>query len=183
MRQKNFVQPKGFTYICNRCVTYVYIWIVLNYLSKKLLRMKSEPFVIERVYRASAERVWKAISDKDEMRQWYFDVSDFRPELGFEFQFTGENEGRVYVHVCKVVEVIVGKKLKYSWTYKHLEGLSFVTFELFAEGDSTRLKLTHEGLETFPDMADFRRENFAEGWTAILTTNLSSYLDGKIVGD
>ncbi len=41
-----------------------------------------------------------------------------------------------------------GEKLQYSWRYDGYEGNSFVTFELFAEGDKTRVKLTHEGLET-----------------------------------
>ena len=37
----------------------------------------------------------------------------------------------------------------------------------FAEGDKTRLKLTHEGIETFPQTPAFARENFQTGWTAI----------------
>ena len=76
--------------------------------------MKNEPFVIERVYQAPADRVWQAITDKDQMKQWYFDIAAFRPEVGFEFQFEGRNEGRVYLHLCKVTEVVPGKKLKYS---------------------------------------------------------------------
>lgn len=148
---------------------------------QKLQNMNNEPFVIERVYGAPIERVWKAISDKNEMKQWYFDVSDFKPEVGFEFQFEGNNEGRIYLHLCKVMEVVTGRKLKYSWTYKGYEGLSFVTFELFAEGNKTRLKLTHEGLETFPDIADFRKENFVAGWTAIVGDMLPAYLEGKNV--
>jgi len=138
--------------------------------------MKHEPFVIERVYQAPADRVWQAITDKDQMKQWYFDIAAFRPEVGFEFQFEGRNEGRVYLHLCKVTEVVPGKKLKYSWRYKGYEGLSFVTFELFAEGDKTKLRLTHEGLETFPDQPDFRRENFEAGWTALIGELLPKFL-------
>ncbi|HEY4205943.1 MAG TPA: SRPBCC domain-containing protein [Puia sp.] len=143
--------------------------------------MQNESFVIERVYEAPVARVWKAISDKDEMRQWYFNVSDFQAEPGFEFQFEGHNEGRTYVHLCKVTEVVAGRKLRYSWSYKGYEGLSFVTFELFAEGNKTRLKLTHEGLETFPAIADFKKENFATGWTALIGEFLPNYLQGKNV--
>ena len=138
--------------------------------------MKQEPFVIERIYQASVDRVWRAITDKDQMKQWYFDIAEFRPEVGFEFQFEGQNEGRVYLHLCKVTEVIKGKKLQYSWRYKGYEGLSYVTFELFSEGDRTRLKLTHEGLETFPDQPDFKRENFQAGWTALIGDLLPKFL-------
>lgn len=139
--------------------------------------MKQEPFVIERTYNAPASKIWKAISDKKQMKEWYFDVSDFRPEVGFEFQFTGENEGKKYVHLCKVVEAVDERKLKYSWQYKDYEGLSFVTFELFPEGDKTRLKLTHEGLETFPALKDFARESFEGGWNYIIGTSLKEYVE------
>jgi uncharacterized protein YndB with AHSA1/START domain len=37
--------------------------------------MKNEPFVIERTLNASAERVWKAITDKDQMKEWYFNLA------------------------------------------------------------------------------------------------------------
>ncbi|MBC7829978.1 MAG: SRPBCC domain-containing protein, partial [Chitinophagaceae bacterium] len=112
--------------------------------------MKTEPFVIEKIYNAPLEKVWKAITDKVAMKQWYFDIDEFKPEVGFEFQFEGGSEESAYLHLCKITEVIVGKKLTYSWRYDGYEGNSFVTWELFAEGDKTRLKLTHEGLETFP---------------------------------
>ena len=138
--------------------------------------MKHEPFVIEKVYQAPVERVWKAITDKDQMKQWYFDIAEFKPEVGFEFRFNGGNEDRVYVHLCKITEVVPGKKLRYSWQYQGYDGLSFVTFELFPEGDTTRLRLTHEGLETFPDQPDFRKENFAQGWTALIGEHLPKFL-------
>jgi hypothetical protein len=52
-----------------------------------------------------------------------------------------------------------------------------VTFELFEEGSKTRLKLIHEGLETFPqDNADFVKENFEQGWTGLIGKMLPEYL-------
>jgi uncharacterized protein YndB with AHSA1/START domain len=106
--------------------------------------------VIERTFSAAPERIWKALTDVEEMRRWYFDLKEFEPEVGFEFEFTVEHEGMKYHHLCKITEVIPQKKLAYTWRYKGHEGDSLVTFELFADGDKTRLKLTHEGLETVP---------------------------------
>ncbi len=142
--------------------------------------MKNEPFVIERTYNASVAKVWKAISDNDEMKKWYFDIAAFKPKVGFEFSFTGTGkDGEKYVHLCKVTEVIKEKKLTYSWRYEGFEGNSFVTFELSAEGEKTKLKLTHAGLETFPATANnaFAKENFAQGWTFITGTSLQQYLE------
>ncbi len=102
----------------------------------------AEAVVIERTFNAPVERVWKALTDVDEMRQWYFDVKEFRPEVGSEFEFVVEHEGMTYHHLCRVTEVIPQKKVAYTWRYKGHEGDSLVTFELFADGDKTRLKLT-----------------------------------------
>lgn len=141
--------------------------------------MKQAPFVIERTYNAPVEKVWQAITDREQMKEWYFDMPDFKPEVGFEFTFKGENEGRVFVHLCKITEVVPLKKLKHTWTYEGMEGISYVTFELFEEGQQTRLKLTHEGLETFPQDRDFRKENFAEGWNYIVGTSLKEFLEKR----
>ena len=48
------------------------------------------------------------------MKQWYFDLSEFKPEPGFEFQFYGEgHKGEKYLHLCKVTDVVPEKRLRY----------------------------------------------------------------------
>lgn len=134
--------------------------------------------IVERVFNAPIEKVWSAITEKDQMKYWYFDLKEFKAETGFEFQFEGGKDDRKYLHLCKVVEVIPNKKLKYSWRYDGFEGNSFATIELTSQGNQTRLKLSHEGLDTFPPgVADFDRKNFAEGWNYIINTSLKGYLE------
>lgn len=141
--------------------------------------MSNEPFVIERTYNAPAATVWKAITDNKDMKQWYFDLEEFRPEVGFEFRFSGgPDKDRQYLHICRVTEVVPQKKLTYSWSYDGYEGISYVTWELFNEGNKTRLKLTHAGLETFPaNNPDFAKKNFEAGWTHIVGTSLKEFLE------
>lgn len=141
--------------------------------------MNNQPFIIERTFNAPIQKVWSAITDKDEMKQWYFDLAEFKPEVGFEFQFSaGPDNGIKYLHLCKVTEAIAGRKITYSWKYDGYAGNSFVTFELFEDGDKTKLKLTHTGLETFPaSNPDFVRENFAMGWTDIIGRSLKGFLE------
>lgn len=141
--------------------------------------MKQEaPFVIERTYNVPVEKVWKAITDRDQMKQWYFDLAEFKPEVGFEFQFEGSNEGRTFLHLCRITEVVAGKKISYTWKYKGFEGSSLVTFELFPEEGKTKLRLTHAGLESFPSSnPDFAKENFVQGWTFITGTSLKDFLE------
>jgi uncharacterized protein YndB with AHSA1/START domain len=136
----------------------------------------AEAVIIKRTFNAPVARVWKALTDVEEMRRWYFDLKEFKPEVGFEFEFIVEHEGVKYHHFCKITEVIPQKKLAYTWRYKGHEGNSLVTFELFADGDKTRLKLMHEGLETFPKLPSFARENFEQGWTTI-ASELQQFLE------
>ena len=136
-----------------------------------------EAVVIERTFNAPVARVWKALTDGDEMRVWYFDLKEFKPEVGFEFEFTVEHEGTSYHHLCKITEVISQKKIAYTWRYAGEEGDSLVTFELFPDGEKTRLKLTHEGLETFPKLPAYARTNFEKGWTEIIGSSLKQYVE------
>jgi uncharacterized protein YndB with AHSA1/START domain len=137
----------------------------------------AEAVVIERTFAASVARVWKALTDVEEMRRWYFDLKEFKPEVGFEFEFIVEHEGMKYHHLCKITEVTPRKKLAYTWRYKGHEGNSLVTFELFADSDKTRLKLTHEGLETFPKTPSFARKSFTEGWTQLIGSSLKEFVE------
>ena len=137
----------------------------------------TEPLIVEETYNAPAHVVWEAITDLDKMKQWYFDIPEFKPVVGFEFTFKGENEGRIFIHHCKITEVIPGKKLKHSWRYEDYDGMSYVTFELFPQGHKTLIRLTHEGLETFPKQPDFSRNNFKEGWTMILGKLLKEFVE------
>ena len=140
----------------------------------------SNPIRVEETYNSPIEKVWTALTDKIEMKQWYFDIADFKPQKDFEFQFYGGTETRQYLHLCKVTAAIPNKKISYAWKYDGYSGNSLITFELAPEGDKTKLKLTHEGLETFPsDNPDFDRKNFVEGWNQIIGTSLKSYLEGR----
>ena len=137
----------------------------------------TEAVVIERTLNAQVARVSKALTDADQMRVWYFDLDEFKPEAGFEFEFTVEHEGTKYHHLCKITEVIPQRKIAYTWRYAGEEGDSLVTFELFADGNKTRLKLTHEGLETFPKLPAYARTNFEKGWTEIIGSSLKQFVE------
>ena len=141
--------------------------------------MDNNPFVIERSYPVSIEKVWKAITDPAQMKVWYFDLPGFSPTVGYEFEFMGGSpDGEQFRHLCRVTESIPNKKLSYTWRYDGFPGESLVSFELFAEGEhATRLRLTHTGLETFPvDNPNLARNNFVMGWTEIIGKSLVDFL-------
>lgn len=137
-----------------------------------------DPIIVERTFNATLSEVWHAITDKEKMKKWYFDIKEFRPEVGFEFQFTGGDDKKRYLHLCKIKEVIPNKKLSYSWKYDYDPGVSVVTFELFPEGDKTKLRLTHQGVNNFAkDHPELAKKNFMQGWNEIINTNLKEFLE------
>jgi len=139
----------------------------------------TEAIILERIFNAPITRVWKALTDVDQMREWYFDLKEFRPQVGFEFEFIVEHEGNSYHHLCRVTDVVPEKKIAYTWRYKDEPGDSLVTFELFPNGNKTRLKLTHAGIETFPKMPAYARKNFEAGWTAIIGSELKQFVEAS----
>ena len=58
-------------------------------------------------------------------------------------------------------------------------GDSLVTFELSPQGEGTRLKLTHTGIDTFPKTLAYARKNFETGWTQIVDSELRQFVERK----
>jgi uncharacterized protein YndB with AHSA1/START domain len=133
----------------------------------------------EFIYHTSPEKLWNAITVKEEMKLWYFDPEEFKPEVGFEFRFWGGTENRQYLHICQIAEVIPAQKLCYTWSYDGIPGITELCFEISPiEDNLSKLKLSHTGFETFPaDNPDLDVKNFEEGWNSILGTSLKNYLE------
>jgi len=149
-------------------------------LGRLAVYLPKAPVIVERTFKAAVDTVWKAITDLDQMKQWYFEeMESFKPVVGFETRFTIHHEGKLFPHILKVTEVKTGTRITYSWRFEGNPGESFVTFELFAEGRNMRLKLTHVGLETFrPDRyPDLSRKNHLRGWTSLIGESLKEFLE------
>jgi uncharacterized protein YndB with AHSA1/START domain len=99
--------------------------------------------------------------------------------VGFETQFSIANDGREFLHKWRVTEVEPLKKLKYNWTFEGYPGKLFTVWELSEEGGSTRLRLTAQVLESFPqDIPEFKRESGVAGWDYFIGERLKEYLSG-----
>jgi uncharacterized protein YndB with AHSA1/START domain len=142
--------------------------------------MKKDIVIVDKTISASASNIWDAFTDVTKLKQWFFNVSDFKPELGFQFTFVGiGNEGFEYRHECEVTMLVPNKKLQYSWKYAGYEGNSMVTFDFIETETKSVVRVTHNGLASFPDSSSFQAESFIGGWTALIQKMLPEFLEKK----
>lgn len=131
--------------------------------------------------KASNDRIWSALTDLDELHQWYFsEIPQFKAEKGFETDFIIHNEGRSFHHLWKILEAVPNKKIVYSWKFSEYPGEGKVTFEIKDDGYHRMVSVTNEGLESFPqDIPEFKRESCEGGWTYFIKQRLKEYLDSS----
>ncbi len=139
-----------------------------------------EQIIVEQTYDARPSDVWKAITERDRMRKWFFEpMQEFQPKVGFETEFNVHCEGVDYPHVWNVTEVIPEKRIAYGWRYGGYPGDSTVVWEMAPAGGGTKLTLTHTWHEAFPtDVEVFSRNSCEAGWKYFLQNSLKSYLSG-----
>ncbi|WP_300603076.1 SRPBCC domain-containing protein [Niabella sp.] len=140
--------------------------------------MEPQTVTHEETYNAPVEKVWLALTDKDQMKSWYFNIPDFRHEVGSSFEFY-ESEKKEFLHRCTITEIVPLQKFQHTWTHpEQSKGISLLTWELFPEGDQTRVLLTHSGIEQLADGgAAFAKENYEQGWNEIMGRSLRGFLE------
>jgi uncharacterized protein YndB with AHSA1/START domain len=145
------------------------------------MKKTDPPVIIEQNFDVSTAQLWDALTQEDQMRQWFFEnMETFEPEPGFETRFVVENEGRVFPHLWKITEVIPLQKITINWKYEGYAGDSLVTFALAEQDKGSLLVLTHRVTEDFPeDVPEFRRESCTQGWKWFIRERLREYLGTK----
>ncbi len=143
------------------------------------MKKTEDPIVVEQLYDASLDEVWAAITERDQMIQWFFNnIPEFEPKVGFETKFNIINEGRDFPHLWKLTNVVPKKRITYHWSYENYKGESLVTFELFKQNDKAGIRLTHKVVENFPDgIVEFTRKSGEQGWGYFIQSSLKDYLN------
>jgi uncharacterized protein YndB with AHSA1/START domain len=142
------------------------------------VKTNEPPIIVEESMDRSVDIVWKAITNVENMRQWFFgNIPDFEARLGFKTVFEVNTGGRTFTHLWEIIEVVPLKKIVYNWKYKEYPGDSLVTFELSPLNNKTVLKLTAIIKEDFPDtIPEFQRESCQGGWDYFIKNSLKSFL-------
>lgn len=140
---------------------------------------KSDPPIIIKVhFDKGAGMLWNALTQISEMKKWYFEVLQaFEARVGFTTSFKVSSEERVFTHQWKVIEVIPGQKITYSWEFEEYPGISTSTFEITGDDHKSELTLTVLVQQDFPSgIPEFKRESCIGGWEYFLKGNLKDYL-------
>lgn len=135
--------------------------------------------VIKQRVNAPIDKVWSAITDRSQMKDWYFDIPDFGTDLQTQFSFY-ENDGEnKHQHHGEILEVIPKEKLKHTWSYPQIsKDRTIVKWNLQDEGDKTLVILTHKGLENFEHLGeDFSKDSFDKAWTEIVSIKLKNFIE------
>jgi len=146
------------------------------------MKKTDPPIVVENLLNSEIEKVWSVITEKEHMVKWFFDnIPAFEAKVGFETRFDVSTGERTFPHFWRITEVDVPRKITYNWNYENYDGDSFVHFELFPEGQKTRIRLTAEVIEDFSDdIPEFRRESAVGGWNYFIGESLPKYIDSLV---
>lgn len=98
----------------------------------------------EAIYLQPVERVWRALTDREELAQWLMD-NDFEAHPGCTFQFRDKpRPGFDGTVKCQVIEMEAPRRLAYSWMSGDLHTIVRFLLEP-VPGGGTRLILEHSG--------------------------------------
>lgn len=144
------------------------------------MKIENELLIVEKQLNNNIELVWKAITQIDQMKQWFFEqIEKFEPIVGFETSFIVKSGDRVFPHLWKITEVIPQNRITYNWRYEGYAGNSYVTFKLESKNNGTQIKVITKIVEDFTDdIPEFQPESCIAGWEYFLD-RLNSYLQNK----
>jgi uncharacterized protein YndB with AHSA1/START domain len=129
-------------------------------------RLEKELFI-----RATPERVWRALTEKAELVQWFLTeaVVDVRPGGALHFAWQQDvMDGHFF-------ELDPPRHLVFSWEEQHKLGATTVTIDLTPQEDGTLLRLVHTGFGSGPEW-DSTFTGTDTGWTEELA-NLRIWLE------
>jgi uncharacterized protein YndB with AHSA1/START domain len=140
---------------------------------------------LERVLDAPVEKVWRYLTEAELRSQWFMGGTDARPDSDFDLLVDHDklsDEAVPYPESYAAHKGAVWTEKVLRFEPPRLLETTFqggkngtVTYELFPEGDRTRLVLTHSGIVSAVGFQDF-----GGGWTSHLAM-LEERLAGRSV--
>ena len=127
---------------------------------------------------ASVETVFQALTEENDLTQWFPDLAVFEKKIGGKIKFTflarnAENLDRDFHPKGEILEFVPNKKLSYTWIPEDIPNFprTIVTWTLHKiDKNKTKVELIHSGFTGKPSEL-FKEHN--TGW---------DYFTKKLVG-
>jgi uncharacterized protein YndB with AHSA1/START domain len=138
---------------------------------------------------APPQRVFDALTDQRQLAQWWntdearLKSYELDPQLGGRYRYSSQGNGKSvngtsdFICLGEITEFDPPRVLAHTWIANWHEDKSQVTlvrYELFPDGDGTRVKVTHSGLAREP----IARKDYNGGWVEVLGL-LKKFAEGK----
>lgn len=132
----------------------------------------------EKVFTHSIDKVWKAISQGDEISTWFL-PADFKAEVGYKYIFRSRPEENCAPILGEVLEASP-YTLVYTWVIEDTDVTTKVKWVLEEEGEHTRLLLEHSGISNYVgETAIEMFDSFSGGWDGCIA-GLQKYLEKEL---
>ncbi len=127
---------------------------------------------LKRTIASSIESIFKALTDPEELKQWFAPegmttpIVNFKPKIGSSYRICMQGkDGKQYCSVGKIQELEEPIKLVLSWKWEGVDSKeTLLTFSLKKVDENvTELILIHEGFTSEKDMGEHKK-----GWTTAL---------------
>ena len=148
-------------------------------------RIGSDAIRLERTLDAPVEKVWRYLTEAELRREWFMGGTDARPDSEFELLNDHDNlsdedvpypeKYAPYKGTTWNERVLRFEPPKLLVTTFQGEKNGKVAFELFPEGNRTRLVLTHSGIESGTGALDF-----GSGWNSHLSVLQTRLAGGSV---
>ncbi|NNE27847.1 MAG: SRPBCC domain-containing protein [Saprospiraceae bacterium] len=145
------------------------------------MKKSDPPISVSIITQAPKAFIWKALTDLDTMKAWYFsNIDQFKAEVGSKSSFLVENEGRQFTHTWEVIEVTQEASITYTWNYPEYPGFAEVSFNITVIDEHTnKVTVSLVVLEDYPqDIPEFKRESCIGGWEYFMG-RLNSFLNAQ----
>jgi uncharacterized protein YndB with AHSA1/START domain len=119
---------------------------------------------------ASPEKLWDALTNPEIVKQYFFGTnqqSDWK--VGSDIIWTGEWEGKQYKDKGKILDVVPGKRLQYTYFSSMMgeedkpENYRTVSFELAGNCNTTEVTITQDN-----NKSEESRAHSEQNWKMIL---------------
>jgi len=132
---------------------------------------------------SSQEDVFKAISNPEDLINWFPDVAILEPKVGGKFKISFLKDSKKpkmkmdvdFINEGKILEIVSNKKLVHTWKWNQFSEFpeTIVTWDLEPISDGkTRLTLTHTGF-TGKEKGPASLEEHTKGWSFFLNELIS----------